>query len=117
MTTKEKNKSFNITRKNDFLKGPTWLKCPHWLKGMVILTKGLKHERHELLLTKTFVWNDLFDHIIKRTKGLLRWPKLSQIIHIQWPLWLTINQIGHFDLTLDQINHINIDLIYLFIYL
>jgi hypothetical protein len=31
-------------RKCDFLKGPTWLKCPYWLKGMVILIKDLGHE-------------------------------------------------------------------------
>jgi hypothetical protein len=42
-------------------------------------------------------------NLVKKTKGPLRWPNL--------------NQIDHFDLTLDQINHINIDLIYLFIYL
>jgi hypothetical protein len=42
------------TRKRDFSKGPTWLKCPHGLRGMVVLTKGLGHEKHELLLTKTF---------------------------------------------------------------
>jgi hypothetical protein len=42
------------TRKRDFLKGPIWLKCPHWPRGMIVLIKGLKNERHELLLTKTF---------------------------------------------------------------
>jgi hypothetical protein len=44
----------NTTKKCDFLEGPTWLKCSHWPRGMVILAKGLEHERHELLLTETF---------------------------------------------------------------
>jgi len=39
-----------------------------------------------------------------------RWPKLNQINHIQWPLWFTINQIGHSNLTFNQINHINLAL-------
>jgi hypothetical protein len=45
---------------------------------------------------------------LKKAKGPLRWPKFNQINHIQWPLWLTISQIGHSDLTLDQINHTNL---------
>ncbi len=47
--------SLEITiKKCDFSKGPIWLKCPHWPKGMVILTKGLGHEKHELFFIKTF---------------------------------------------------------------
>jgi hypothetical protein len=42
------------TRKCDFSKGPTWLECPRWLRGMVVLIKGLGHEKHELLLIETF---------------------------------------------------------------
>ncbi len=42
------------TRKCDFSEGPTWLKCPHWPRGMVVLIKGVKHEKHELLLIETF---------------------------------------------------------------
>jgi hypothetical protein len=30
---------------------------------MVVLTKGLKHERHELLLSETFDSSDLLDHV------------------------------------------------------
>jgi hypothetical protein len=30
---------------------------------MVVLTKGLGHERHELLLIKNFDYNDFFDHV------------------------------------------------------
>jgi hypothetical protein len=41
-------------------KKPTWLKCPHWAKGMSILTKGLGHEKHMLHLTITFYYSDLF---------------------------------------------------------
>jgi len=41
-------------RKCDLLEGSTWLKCPHWLRGMVILTKCLGHEMHELFFTETF---------------------------------------------------------------
>jgi len=43
-----------IKRKCDFLEGPTWLKCTHWSKGMVILTKGLGYERRELFFIETF---------------------------------------------------------------
>jgi hypothetical protein len=28
-------------KKSWFIKRPTWKKCPHWPKGMSILTKGL----------------------------------------------------------------------------
>ncbi len=41
------------TRKHDLKKGLTWLKCPHWPRGMVVLIKGLGHERQELLMIKT----------------------------------------------------------------
>jgi hypothetical protein len=43
-----------ITRTCDFLEGPTCLKCSHSPRGMVVLTKTLGHEKHDLLLTKTF---------------------------------------------------------------
>jgi hypothetical protein len=41
-------------RKCDFSEGLIWLKYPHWPRGMVILTKGPGHEKHELLMIKTF---------------------------------------------------------------
>jgi len=44
----------NTTKKRDFSEGPTWLKCSHWPRGMVILSKDLDHERHELLLIEMF---------------------------------------------------------------
>jgi hypothetical protein len=40
----------------------------------MILTKGLGHERHELLLIKTFDENDLFDHA-RQTKHLVKKAK------------------------------------------
>jgi hypothetical protein len=36
---------------------------------MVILIKGLKHERHELLLIKTFYETNLFNHVTNQTFG------------------------------------------------
>jgi hypothetical protein len=47
-------KKLHTTRKHEFSKGRTWWKCPYWPKGMVILTKGSAHGRHELILTETF---------------------------------------------------------------
>jgi hypothetical protein len=44
-------------------------------------------------------------HLIKKDIGLSRWPRPSQIDYIQW---LGLSQIGHFDLTFSQINHINL---------
>jgi hypothetical protein len=78
------------------------------------MTKGLGHERHELLLTKTFdikmtfltMWQTKY--LVKKAKSPSRWSKLSQIDHIQSPLGFTINQIGHSDLTFNQINHIDL---------
>jgi hypothetical protein len=59
---------------------------------MVILIKGMGHERHELFFTKIFYESDLFNHVTNQTsshKGqrsikMTTW--LSQIDHIQWPL-------------------------------
>jgi hypothetical protein len=48
------NEGHGVTTKCGFLEGPTWLKCPHWPRGMVILIKGIWHEKHKLLLTETF---------------------------------------------------------------
>jgi hypothetical protein len=36
---------------------------------MVVLIKGVRHERHELFFTKTFDKNDLFDHVTNQTFG------------------------------------------------
>jgi hypothetical protein len=38
-------------------------------KRVVILIKGLGHERDKLLLIKTFDLNDLFDHATNQTFG------------------------------------------------
>jgi hypothetical protein len=62
----------------------------------------LKHLTKVIFLT---VWQT--KHLIKKVKNLSRWPKLSQIDHTQWPLWFIINQIEHFNLTLNKINHTN----------
>jgi hypothetical protein len=40
----------------------------------MILTKGLGHERHKLLLIKTFDESDLFDHV-QQTKHLVKKAK------------------------------------------
>jgi hypothetical protein len=47
-------------------------------------------------------------HLVQKIKGQSRWQRFSQIEHTKWPLWFIINQIGHFDLTFNQINHINL---------
>ncbi len=54
---------YYTTRKHDFLKGPNWLKYPHWPRGMIVLIKGLGHEIHKLLLTKKIDWSDFFDDV------------------------------------------------------
>ncbi len=59
----------NTIRKRDFSKCSTCLKCPHRLKGIVILTKGLGHERHKLLLIETFDQTNLFNHVTNQTFG------------------------------------------------
>ncbi len=56
-------------RKLDFSEGPTWLKCSHWPRGMVVLIKRLGHERHKLFLTETFNKRDFFDHVTNQTFG------------------------------------------------
>jgi hypothetical protein len=47
-------------------------------------------------------------YLVKKAKGSLKWLKFSQIDYTQWPLWFTINQIGDFNLTFNQINHTNL---------
>jgi hypothetical protein len=66
-------------------KRPTWLKCSHWSKGMSILTKGLRHEKHMLHLTKlTFLTKCQIENLVKMDKYPSKWPWLSQIGHIEW---------------------------------
>jgi hypothetical protein len=36
---------------------------------MVVLIKGLGHERHKLFLIETFDYNDFFDHVTNQTFG------------------------------------------------
>jgi hypothetical protein len=47
-------------KKSRRFKRLTWLKCPHWPKGMSILIKILGHEKHMLRLTNTFDKSDFF---------------------------------------------------------
>ncbi len=101
------------TRKCEFSERATWLKCSHWLRGMVILIEGLRYKRHKLLLTKTcnkmiFLTMWQTKHLVKKVRDPSKWPRFNQIDHIQSPLWFTINQIGHSNLTINQINHINL---------
>ncbi len=62
-----------IIKKSRFFKRLIWLKCPHWLKDMSILTKGLKHEKHMLIwlvhLTKvTFLIKCQIENMVKMDK-------------------------------------------------
>jgi hypothetical protein len=45
-------------------------------------------------------------HLVKMDRSPSKWPKLNEINHIQ--SWLGFSQIDHFDLTLSQINHIDL---------
>jgi hypothetical protein len=90
-------------KKTRNFKRPTWLKCPHWPRGMSILTKGLRHGKHMLHFTKvTFLTKSQVKNLVQMDKCPSKWPWLSQIGHIEW---IGLNQIDHYDLTLSQMNH------------
>jgi hypothetical protein len=43
--------------------------------------------------------------LVKMDKSASKWPWLSQISHVEW---IGFNQIDHYDLTLNQMNHIHL---------
>jgi len=57
---------------------------------------------------KMYTWSCFHPHLVKKARSPSRWPRFSQMDHIQWPLWFTINQICHSNLTFNQINHSNL---------
>jgi hypothetical protein len=58
---------------------------------MIILTKGLGHEKLELLLIETltkvtFLTMQQTKHLVRKAKGPSKLLRFNQIDHIQWPL-------------------------------
>jgi hypothetical protein len=89
-------------KKMRLFKRPTWPKCPHWPKGMCILTIDLGHEKHMLHLTKmTFLTKCQAKDLAKVDNCPWKWPWFNQIGHLD----LIFNQIDHYDLALSQMNH------------
>ncbi len=73
---------------------------------MSILIKILGHGKHMLHFIKmTFSTKCQVKDMVKMDKCPSKWPWLKLISHIEW---IGFNQINHYDLTLNQINHIHL---------
>ncbi len=88
-------------KKSWLFRRPTWPKCPHWPNGMSILTKGLDMKNTcyilPIHLTKvTFLTKCQIENLIKIDKCPSKWALFNQIGHLD----LTFNQIDHYKLTL-----------------
>jgi len=71
---------------------------------MFILIKGLGHEKYMLHFTKMIFYTKCqAEDLVKMDKCPSKWPWLNQIGHIEW---IGFNQIDHYDLTFNQMNHI-----------
>ncbi len=57
-------------------------------------------------LTKmTYLTKGQTQNLVKMNKHPSKWPWFNQIGHIEW---IELNQIDHYDLTFNQMNHIHL---------